>query len=83
MIQNETNDLYVGVSEDPQKRVLLHNARLGSVFTRTGTFKIVFLEEYQTLAEARHREIQIKKWRREKKDLLIDMFLNNLPTKLN
>ena len=82
MIKNSAAKLYVGISEDPKKRVNLHNKRHGAQYTKYETdFQIVFLEAYTSLAEARTREIQIKKWRREKKDILIERYQNGLETK--
>ncbi len=83
MIKNSAGKLYIGISENPKERVVYHNQKRGAKFTKyISTFKIVFLEQYKTIAEARKREIQIKKWRRDKKDMLIDRYQNNLPTKL-
>jgi len=48
---------------------------------RDSKFEIVFLEEHLTLTSARKREIQIKKWRREKKETLIAKFQSGLSTK--
>jgi len=82
MIQNSYGDLYIGVSKEPQQRLKHHNSRRGALFTkRDSKFEIVFLERYPTLAEARKREIQIKKWRRDKKELLIERRKKGLPTK--
>lgn len=82
MIQNSHGDLYVGVTEDPDQRLKYHNKNRGAQFTkRDFKFKIVFLEEHRTLADARKREVQIKKWRREKKEVLIDRFAKGLETK--
>ncbi|MDA8611410.1 GIY-YIG nuclease family protein [Candidatus Pacebacteria bacterium] len=81
MIKNNLNKLYIGVSKDPLKRVFHHNSRRGSVFTKTGKFKIVFLEKYKFLSEARAREIQIKKWSRIKKDFLIEKYQKGFSTK--
>jgi predicted GIY-YIG superfamily endonuclease len=33
--------------------------------------KLVYTEEYETLTEARHREMQLHKWSRVKKEKLI------------
>ncbi len=75
MIKNEYGELYTGVSENPQKRVHHHNHNQGAQYTkRGGIFALVFLEEYPTLTDARKREIQIKKWRREKKEKLIELY---------
>ena len=81
MIKDRFGKLYVGVSKNPQSRLKEHNTRRGSIFTKSGNFKVVFEEEYPTLVEARQREIQIKKWRREKKEMLIGRYQDNLPTK--
>lgn len=82
MIQNNYADLYVGVTDNPQQRLDHHNNNRGALFTKIDSkFKIVFLEQYPTLAEARKREIQIKKWRRDKKEVLIERYKKGLPTK--
>lgn len=82
MIKNDRNRLYIGVSKNLKARLSHHNTRRGSIFTKAGNYKIVFDEEYLTLAEARKREIQIKKWRRDKKEKLIEKFNQGLPTKI-
>jgi len=83
IIQNSADKLYVGVTKNPQYRVSCHNQKRGAKFTKYITdFKIVFLEQYETLAQARQREIQVKKWRRHKKESLIDRYQKGLPTKL-
>ena len=82
MIKNPNNDLYIGVSENPKKRLSTHNENAGALFTkRDNKFHIVFLEDYQTLTEARKREIQLKKWRRGKKEVLIERYKKGLNTK--
>jgi len=82
MIKNSANRLYVGTSENPEERVRYHNSKQGAKFTKyIPNFKIVFLEQYTTMTEARKREIQIKKWRREKKEFLIERYEKGLPTK--
>lgn len=82
MIKNKQDVLYVGVSENPLRRLVEHNSKRGSVATHQGTYKIVFLEECESLTQARTREIQIKKWRRNKKEFLIQHYKNGLPTKV-
>ena len=90
MIKNSSNKLYIGITEDPNKRLMTHNSKRGAEYTSTalGTgkhtlyFKIVFLEDYENLQKARKREIQIKKWSRSKKETLIERYKNNLPTKI-
>ena len=44
----------------------------GAEFTkRNKVFDVVYSESYNSLKEARKRELQIKGWRREKKENLI------------
>jgi len=84
MIKNSANLLYVGITEDPNARVLYHNQKRGAGFTKhIPTYKIVFLEQHLTLTEARRREIQIKKWRRDKKEALIKRYSEGLATTSN
>ncbi len=82
MIRDQGNHLYVGISDSPKQRLKDHNRKAGAVFTENGNFSIVFLEEYSTLKEALSREVQIKKWRREKKEVLIERYKEKLQTKV-
>jgi putative endonuclease len=82
MIKDSKNRLYIGVTRNLNMRLSYHNTKRGSAFTKSGNYKIVFSEEYLTLTEARKREIQIKKWRRDKKEKLIERFEKGLLTKL-
>ena len=83
MIKNPYGDLYVGVTSNPQQRLEYHNEKRGALFTkRDARFEIVFLEEYPTLSDARKREVQIKKWSRDKKDVLIERYKKGGSTKL-
>ncbi|KKR79094.1 MAG: Endo/excinuclease amino domain protein, partial [Parcubacteria group bacterium GW2011_GWA2_40_8] len=69
------------ISKNPKQRIQEHNSERGANFTKyTPTYRIVFLEKYSRLIEARRREIQIKKWRREKKDMLINRYQQGLNT---
>lgn len=82
MIKNSADKLYVGVTDNPAKRLATHNSCKGANFTKfMPDYKIVFLEEHLNLTEARQREIQIKKWRRDKKEVLIDRYKRKLTTK--
>ena len=82
MVRNNFGKLYVGVSENPEQRLQEHNTHQGSVFTKRGDFNIVFKEEHSNLSEARQREIQIKKWRRDKKEILIERHQRGLADKI-
>lgn len=83
MIKNSANKLYIGITENPDDRVRYHNSKMGAKFTKyIPNFYIVFLEKHPSMTAARKREIQIKKWRREKKEKLIERYKEGLPTKL-
>ena len=83
MLRNSYNDLYIGITDDPSRRLKCHNENRGALFTkRDSVFSIVFLEEHPTLVDARKREIQIKKWRRDKKEMLIERYKKGLRTKI-
>ena len=82
MVQNGYEDLYVGITNNPRQRLAYHNENRGALFTkRESKFEIVFLESHPSLAAARKREIQIKKWRRDKKELLMSKYRGGLETK--
>lgn len=82
MIKNSSNKLYIGITENPDSRLNYHNSKQGARFTRyVSDFEMVFLEQYEKIVDARRREIQIKKWRRDKKEFLIQKYNNKLPTK--
>lgn len=83
MIKNSTNKLYVGITDNPNQRLQEHNTARGAAYTaKIPTFEIVFLEEYEARNMARAREVQIKKWRRDKKERLIQMYKAGLRTRL-
>lgn len=66
------NHLYIGVTNNLQKRIARHKSGDGAEFTkRNKTFDLVYSEEFSTLLQARKRESQIKGWRRGKKENLI------------
>jgi Predicted endonuclease containing a URI domain len=81
MIKDSFENLYTGITEDLKDRLYYHNTKQGAQFTKSkNKFELVFSENHITLADARKREIQIKKWRREKKEMLIDRYKKGLPT---
>jgi len=64
--------LYVGVTNDIVKRVWQHKNDIKDGFTKKyQCHKLVYYEEYQYINDAIHREKQLKKWNRAKKEFLI------------
>jgi len=61
--------LYVGATNDLDKRLHEHNnLKSGAHYTKIRRpVKLVYFEEFKTLAEARKREAEIKKLSRENK----------------
>ena len=65
--------LYSGSCTNIQKREERHNSGEGAKYTKyRRPVTIVYHEDYDTLKEAMSRETQVKKWRRDKKEMLID-----------
>ena len=73
IIECEDNTYYTGMTWKPDMRWMQHLSGQGSVYTSIHKAKrLVYMEEYENLEEARRREIQIKDWSQEKKQRLID-----------
>ena len=75
--QNKTA-LYIGVTSDIQRRLAQHYAdSLGRKLSFAGRYNCYFLlyyEGFESIHDAILREKEIKKWRREKKEILIRQF---------
>lgn len=65
--------LYVGCTNNLEKRFKQHNeSKSGAHYTKIRRPVIlVHIEKYETYAEARSREAELKTWKREKKLELI------------
>jgi putative endonuclease len=58
-----------------QQREDTHNAGKGAKYTRSRRpIKIVYFEEFASRADAMRREAQVKKWKKEEKEQLIQKF---------
>jgi len=64
--------MYVGVTSNLERRVYEHKNKLLAGFTeKYKVNKLVYFETSNDVMAALEREKQIKKWRREKKNLLV------------
>ncbi len=73
MMTNRTRTLYVGMTNDLERRVHEHRNRLLPGFTsRYAIDRLVYAEEIHDVTAAIKREKQIKKWGRRKKVTLIE-----------
>ncbi len=80
--------LYVGCTNNLEKRLKQHNdSKRGAHYTKIRRPVILkYLETFSTLKEARQRESEIKRWRREKKLNLIKSgqhFFNSTKSKVH
>lgn len=65
--------LYVGVTGDLSRRIEAHKSKAVPGFTKQyGVDKLVYVEEYSSILEARARERALKRWRRAWKLQLIE-----------
>ena len=73
MSSSNNSTLYIGVTNDLERRVAEHKSGSGSVFTRKyHCHKLVYFETFSDIDQAIAREKQLKGWKRERKDALID-----------
>ena len=82
--------LYVGVTNDMERRILEHKAGIGSKHTSKYNIKyLVYYEEFPSIVDAIAREKQLKNWHKDWKwnliketnpnfiDLSVDWFTEN------
>jgi len=63
--------LYAGTCIDPEGREAKHNDGTGAKYTRSRRpVKIIYTEKFRTLSKARKREAEVKRWSRERKEVL-------------
>ncbi|MFC1599112.1 GIY-YIG nuclease family protein [Patescibacteria group bacterium] len=63
---------YTGITNNINNRIKRHNSGKGSKYTRARLpVKLLYKEKYNSYKLAFRREIEIKGWRREKKEKLI------------
>ena len=73
MSSSNNSALYIGVTDDLERRVAEHKSGCGSAFTsKYHCHKLVYYETFSDIEQAIAREKQLKGWKRERKDALID-----------
>ncbi len=73
LIRCRDNSFYAGVSSDVRRRFAEHKDGKGGRYTRSHKpIEVVYTEQFETQKEALARERQVKIWRREKKEDLIE-----------
>ena len=74
ILTSKTNTtMYVGVTNDINRRLYEHKNGLLDGFTKKyNVHKLVYLEETDSIDDAIAREKQIKGWKRDKKNQLVE-----------
>ena len=74
MMTNQSNSaLYIGVTNNIERRSLEHISGVGATFTSKYKInKLVYFERYTEIYDAICREKQLKGWKRAKKEKLIN-----------
>ena len=68
--------LYCGVTNNLQQRLLEHKQQEGNIKSFTGRYNchfLIYYEGFSFINDAIRREKEVKAWRREKKELLINV----------
>ena len=72
MLRCRDGSLYTGWTNDPERRLRMHNAGKGAKYTKSRLpVELVHLEEYNSREEAMKREAALKKLSRKEKLELI------------
>ena len=75
MTNQYNNVLYIGVTNDIVRRVTEHKEKTNKGFTyKYNCDKLVYYERFQLMTDAIAREKQLKNWKREWKDKLVNDF---------
>ncbi|HCY77248.1 MAG TPA: excinuclease ABC subunit C [Ignavibacteriales bacterium] len=65
--------IYIGVTNNLQRRLYEHKNKLIDGFTKKYNLnKLVYYECFTNINDAIRREKELKKWRREKKNILVE-----------
>ncbi len=73
ILSSKHKNIYVGVTNDLQRRVYEHKHKLYNGYTKKyNVDRLVYYESFGDITQAINRETQLKGWLRKKKDLLIE-----------
>ena len=72
ILASDTGTLYIGVTNDLERRLYEHKNELIEWFTKKyWCKKLIYFEEYNDIEQTINREKQLKNWNRNKKENLI------------
>ena len=73
MANNKNTTLYIGVTSKLPQRVYQHKFKMNPSFTaKYNLIKLVYFESFENMYDAISHEKQLKNWRREWKNNLIE-----------
>ncbi len=73
IMSNASKTLYVGVTNDLARRVVIHRNKTGSAFVKKyNVTRLVYFDAIEDVSAAIAREKQLKGWVRTKKTALIE-----------
>lgn len=85
ILECSDNTLYIGSTNNLEKRLYQHNnSKSGAHYTKIRRpVALKYSETFSTLSEALSREVEIKRWKRDKKmELIKNSFSDNLSVKI-
>jgi putative endonuclease len=72
ILASPSGTLYIGMTNNLQRRIIEHKEEKIAGFSKKyDCNKLVYYEHYAWVQDAINREKQLKKWRRQKKEVLI------------
>ena len=76
MLRCKDGSLYTGYTDDPQRRMAVHNAGKGAKYTRSRLpVTLVYQEQFEEKSDALRREIAVKRLSKAQKEALLKEFL--------
>ena len=78
MVRCSDHTYYIGYTNNLEKRIQAHNAGKGAKYTKgRGPVELVYYEEYEEKKDAMHREWEMKRLPRRKKESLVQSTVQN------
>ena len=72
ILRLHSGSLYIGATTNLEKRYKAHQNRLaGRTTSSDPVVSLVYSEKHESFSKARHREAQVKRWSRAKKEALV------------
>ncbi len=66
LLSEKHGKYYIGISQNPARRLEYHNIKEKGFTSRYRPWKVIYMKEYETKAEALKAERKVKKWKSRK-----------------